>query len=173
MRLNVTELGRGSKVLNHSYRPEELVLDEETQLVEPLEVSLRAQSNGVEVRIRGQIKGKVEVLCHRCLKPIPMPVEIETDVAFIPADQYGEGESAAELTEDEMEFSVFEGDELDIEDLVREQVLLSIPGRLLCSEHCRGLCPHCGTDLNSAECGCEQQETDPRWSGLSALKESR
>ena len=59
---------------------------------------------------------------------------------------------------------------IDIDELVREQVLLAVPERSLCQEDCKGLCPTCGADRNLKECGCESVEADPRWAALKNLR---
>ena len=69
-----------------------------------------------------------------------------------------------------MDFSTYDGDRIDLDEIVREQILLALPTRQLCAEDCKGLCPSCGANLNEKACGCEQQQTDPRWSALEALK---
>jgi len=69
--------------------------------------------------------------------------------------------------------AAYEGDAVDLDELVREQILLALPSRRLCREECKGLCPTCGADLNAGRCACEQREVDPRWSALADLDKSR
>jgi uncharacterized protein len=57
----------------------------------------------------------------------------------------------------------------EIDDLVREVIILAVPLKPLCSEDCKGLCPICGTDLNRSQCSCVKKETDPRWDKLKGL----
>jgi uncharacterized protein len=57
----------------------------------------------------------------------------------------------------------------EIDDLVREAVILSVPAKPLCSENCKGLCPVCGTDLNRSTCSCAKKDIDPRWDQLKGL----
>ena len=57
----------------------------------------------------------------------------------------------------------------EIDGLVREAVLLSLPLKPLCSEGCPGLCPICGVDLNKSHCECKRENTDPRWDQLKSL----
>jgi len=65
---------------------------------------------------------------------------------------------------------VFEGDELDLTELVREQILLNLPEQTFCNPDCKGLCPKCGQNRNLIDCNCEENETDPRWAALKNLK---
>ncbi len=75
-----------------------------------------------------------------------------------------------ELQKDDLIRSVYEGDAVDLDELVREQILLALPTRTLCREECKGLCPECGANLNAGECDCAQKEIDPRWAALADLK---
>ena len=65
---------------------------------------------------------------------------------------------------------VFTGKEIDLDPILREQVVLALPGYPLCKESCKGLCSSCGANLNERECGCERRVPDPRWAGLEKFK---
>jgi len=71
----------------------------------------------------------------------------------------------------DLDFSVYQNDELDLDELVIEQLELALPVRLLCREECRGLCDQCGTNFNEQQCNC-QPPIDPRWQALADLKNS-
>src|SRR4030067_53970 len=62
------------------------------------------------------------------------------------------------------------GDELDLSDLVKEQIILNLPMKPLCNDSCKGICLQCGTDLNSFNCSCSERGIDPR---LEVLKNFR
>jgi uncharacterized protein len=64
---------------------------------------------------------------------------------------------------------VFDGEALDVDEIVKEQILLAVPTRMLCREDCKGICPQCGVDKNTGECNCETKEIDPRWAALKNL----
>jgi uncharacterized protein len=68
---------------------------------------------------------------------------------------------------------VFDGAGIDIDELVTEEILLAVPDHVLCDEKCQGMCPVCGVDRNSNDCGCETQKIDPRWAGLKELVKSK
>ena len=95
----------------------------------------------------------------------------EFDLLFRPEKADAEAGERA-ITEDETEIGYYGVSGLLLEDVVREQVLLSLPGRTLCSEDCKGLCAHCGQNLNVAPCNCARsaESTDPRWGALQGLK---
>jgi uncharacterized protein len=170
MRIEIGQLEGGAKPFAHTYEPEELILDEESaRLTEAPQVRGSASLRGQEVRLRGNVSARAEVDCDRCLKAIEVPIETEFDVTYVPASNYAANETA-ELQEADLLVSVYEGDEIDVDEIVREQILLALPARALCGEECKGLCPVCGVDRNTNGCACEEKETDPRWSALKDLR---
>ncbi|HEX8890833.1 MAG TPA: DUF177 domain-containing protein [Pyrinomonadaceae bacterium] len=172
MRIELDKLELTGNRIAHVYEPEEIVLDEEhARLTSPPEVEGRVSRSGHEVRLQGKIKTTAEVDCDRCLKSVSIPVETEFDVTYVPADDYTSSD-AAELQEEDLSLSVFDGETIDIDELVREQVLLALPNRALCGEDCKGLCPICGADRNVNPCDCQSKEIDPRWAGLEKLVNS-
>jgi uncharacterized protein len=102
------------------------------------------------------------------LKPVDVPVNAEFRLEYVTPEAYA-ASSAAELEERDMSLSVFDGDAIDIDELVVEQLLLALPSRILCQEDCKGLCPVCGNNRNLKECSCESAEVDPRWGALKEL----
>ena len=171
MRIELDKLEGKSKAFAHTYEPGEIVLDEENaRLVEEPQINGRINRSGQEVRLQGTITARAEVDCDRCLKSMAVPIETDFDVTYIPAVDYERIETA-ELQAEDLSLSVFEGEAIDVDELVREQVLLALPPRILCTEECKGLCPVCGADKNQQDCACEPAQTDPRWAGLARLKE--
>ena len=122
-----------------------------------------------DIRVRASYSGSFEVLCARCVEPVAVPLAGEFDLLFRPEVADAEpGERA--ITEDETEIGYYAKSGLLLEDVVREQVLLTLPGRTLCGDDCKGLCPRCGQNLNSDPCHCAEAETkDVRWSALQGL----
>ncbi len=121
-----------------------------------------------DIRIRAKLAGHFDLLCARCLTSVPTPLETSFDLIFRPGGIDAEsGEHA--ITEDETEIGYYEKSGLPLEDVVREQVLLTLPGRALCQEACKGLCPQCGADRNAGDCGCGETAGDPRWRALAGI----
>ena len=121
-----------------------------------------------DIRLRASYKGEFEILCARCVEPVPQTLEGEFDLIFRPTGVDAEtGEHA--ITPDETEIGYYEESGLLLEDVVREQVLLSLPTRILCKPDCQGLCPRCGQNQNLATCSCEQASPDARWNALAGL----
>ena len=116
--------------------------------------------------VAGRLSAEVEATCSRCLEPFTLPVAADFDLGYVPrTENLGEGER--EIEEDDLTTAFYADDQIDLRELIAEQLHLAMPMKALCSEGCKGLCPQCGTNLNSATCSCDPQWTDPR---LSALK---
>jgi len=121
-----------------------------------------------DIRLRAKVSGDFEAPCARCLEPVAEQVEASFDLIFRPAAADAEpGEHS--ITEDETEIGYYETSGLLLEDAVREQVLLALPGRLLCQQDCQGLCPQCGANRNRTQCDCVQPVADSRWKALADL----
>jgi len=120
--------------------------------------------------LRARLSYERTLVCDRCLKPyvesIAEPLETML-VAGGDSDESGE----RQLGEDDFGLQRVEGEDLETEGLVREQVLLSLPAKPLCRPDCAGLCPRCGADLASEPCRCSAEPDDGHWPGLAALRE--
>jgi uncharacterized protein len=103
------------------------------------------------------------------LQPVEAPVSADFTLEYITGSEY-ESSEVAELTEAEMSVAVFDGEGLDVDEIVKEQILLAVPTRMLCREDCKGICPECGIDRNTGECSCVADNIDPRWAALKNLK---
>jgi len=169
MRIELTNLEDGGGKFAHVYHPEELdLLDERVWLAGPASVNGVVRRIGGKVVVIGRAEAPARVECDRCLKPVEFPVSTDFSVDYITGRDY-ESTNVVELTEDEMSLSVFDGDAIDVDDIVREQVLLAVPARALCHQDCKGICPTCGADRNAGSCDCETSEIDPRWAALKKL----
>ncbi|HXX81186.1 MAG TPA: DUF177 domain-containing protein [Thermodesulfovibrionales bacterium] len=137
-------------------------------LLSPVKVLLRLEKVGSEVLAQGEVATRMELQCSRCLRNFPKDMDMKIDVVYHPLEEL-KGEEKHEVKEDELNMGFYKGDELDIQDLIVEQILLSVPMKPLCSESCRGICPRCGADMNANPCRCEQKGTDPRLAVLKKL----
>jgi uncharacterized protein len=121
-----------------------------------------------DIRVRAHYTGSFEMECARCVEPVLTPLAASFDLIFRPQDADADGAERA-ITVDETEIGYYEKSGLLLEDVVREQVLLTLPGRALCQPDCKGLCPRCGQNLNQAICSCETAPADVRWNALAGL----
>jgi uncharacterized protein len=169
MRIELASLESGKGTFTHAYAPGELVLeDSRVSLREPPTVSGDIRQKGQRVRVHGRVLGRVQVECDRCLKLVELPVDSRFDIEYITAEDY-QAQRAVELTEDDLSLSVFDGEAIDVDELVTEELLLTLPDHILCSESCKGMCAVCGVDKNLSECKCDTQQVDSRWAGLKEL----
>jgi len=122
-----------------------------------------------DIRLRGRFEGQFQVPCARCVEPVDVPLAGDFDLIFRPLGADA-GASERSITAPETEIGYYQRDSLLLEDVLREQVLLSLPVRTLCKPDCKGLCPRCGQNRNSQDCSCEEGQTDPRWEALSGLR---
>ena len=122
-----------------------------------------------DIRLRGRFKGVFQVPCARCLEPVSTPLEGDYDLIFRPVGVDG-GSAERSISAQETEIGYYQGDSLLLEDVLREQVLLSLPVRTLCKPDCNGLCPRCGKNRNLDACTCDEGPSDPRWEALSGLR---
>ncbi len=106
--------------------------------------------------------------CARCLEPVREDFSVTLERTVAAADSLSE----KQLEENVDEYAVIEDDRLDLDELIREEILLSFPMRILCSPDCPGLCPKCGKPLRLGDCGCPKKEPDPRLAILKTLLES-
>ncbi len=179
MLIKIKDLQLQRLEFNEAFQPGAIDLGGDTKQVAPLETSGRAElieeNRGHkeildDIRLVGKLATEVEVACERCLEPVQQPVSREFELLYRPQGADKTKEEAA-VSKGETEISYYEGDGLLLEDVLREQVLLAIPYRVLCQENCKGLCPTCGRNLNSGTCDCKDAQPDPRWNALGDLRE--
>jgi uncharacterized protein len=176
MRIELVNLEHGRRDFAHVYQPDELgsfndragALDERVTLVEPVAVNGAVRLVRTEVFVNAHIETRAAVECDRCLKQVELPVDVDFELEYVTGQAY-ESTAAAELTENDLSVSVFDGDALDVDEMVKEQILLAVPTRTLCRPDCKGICPECGIDKNTGDCNCDTNDVDPRWAALKNL----
>lgn len=170
MRIELENLEGGKGHFAHVYQPDDLnPVDERVGLTAPANVKGSVRLSGNEVFVNGHVDTRAQVECDRCLKPVELPVSADFALEYITGPEY-ESSDVAELSEAEMSVSVFDGKGIDVDEIVKEQVLLAVPTRMLCREDCKGICPECGIDKNTGECQCVTDDIDPRWAALRNLE---
>jgi uncharacterized protein len=153
-----------------SIEPSSIDLEDETiSLTKPLQLIGKLTKKSVQVDVEGKINGEIELICSRCLENAATNIENAFKVAFITND-YFTTETEAELNEEDLDVSLYDGETIDLIELAREQMLLEVPTHFVCKSDCKGLCPKCGNNLNNQTCNCETKEIDPRWQSLRKLK---
>jgi DUF177 domain-containing protein len=139
--------------------------------VGPLDWTASAERAEAEIRINGTLTTTVECPCSRCLEAARMALSKPFDLFFRERDKemFDEDEEV-ELDEEDTRTAFFTGTKLAIADILREQVLLALPMKVLCRVDCKGLCPICGINLNSGTCTCSREEFNPHMDVLLEIK---
>lgn len=138
------------------------------KLTSPAVGTLSVRKVGSELVVEGDIKLSALFECSRCLNEYNAEIAVPVNVIYQPVSEY-RVEGKHEVREDELDTGFYAGDEFDVLEMVKEQVLLNIPMKSLCSETCRGLCQVCGKDLNVSACSCSIEKIDPRLEKLKQL----
>ena len=178
MRFLLQDLLQDSIEFSEVYGPAAIAYGDEVVPTGPLAVNGRAdlveEHHGPhqivsDIRVRAHYQGSFELPCARCIEPVSQPLEGDFDLLYRPAG-LPHLEEDDSISTAETEIGYYQGDGLDLEDVLREQVLLTLPARVLCQADCKGLCPHCGQNLNTAQCNCQAAAADPRWNALGDLR---
>lgn len=171
MIISLARLPADGLKFEHRYAAGELDLGHyDFELEQPPVVRGRVDQVGAEMRLRGSIEAGLKRPCDRCLKDVSLRVELPFDLFYTADDPGANRTGEIELHERDLDFAVYQNDEIDLDEMVLEQLELSLPTRVLCREDCRGLCPQCGVDWNQESCACTAP-IDPRWQALEAMKE--
>ena len=126
----------------------------------PLLIDGSITNNTQSFEFKAKVTGKMTVHCARCNQPLEVPVKFK--IAEILAREDGTASHDEDIV-------LVSGTEIDISDIVLNNFLTNVSGKYLCKEDCKGLCPHCGADLNEGDCGCQKEEIDPRWAALAEI----
>jgi uncharacterized protein len=139
----------------------------------PLTVKLRVIPSAGLFQAEGLIRGTASLPCGRCLAVADTPLKCTFRLSFartIPGPDTESPPETRELQAEELGIVLFEGDDIDLRDVIQEQVIMAIPMQPLCREDCSGLCARCGANLNDGPCDCTGDEVDPRLAILKKLK---
>ena len=143
----------------------------EFKQVGPLEVVATAELLEGQIRVSGELRTKIEMVCARCLEPVVEDLHRNFDLFYRPLVAQAKPNEEEQLKVDDTEIGFFKGEGMFLADVLNEQVLLSLPMKVICRSDCRGLCPSCGANLNHEECRCETHAMDPRMAPLARLKQ--
>jgi len=170
MKIELENLEKAGGSFSREYQTDQLTFDDQDLgLLTPVNVVGRIRRREREVEVRGKLDTTVAISCGRCLKSVELPIQVEFAERFTPAVPW-KNEEQHELQQEDLDLAVFDGEGIELDDLVREEILLALPGHVLCDEECRGLCPTCGIDLNARTCNCITDGNDSRWDKLKDLQ---
>ena len=151
----------------------DMLQNHECEFLEPLKIRIKAFSVRDLFEVQGAFQTRVRLTCSRCLKDFDTSFKSEFELTYT--------KELASITETSVEEEVemriadigllyFRGEEINLRDGIQEQVVLAFPQRFLCAEACKGLCTHCGADLNQGECGCKVAPATNKFAALKDLK---
>ena len=154
-----------------SFEPGVVDLGDGIRQIGNLDWAATAERVGEEVRIAGTLDATLEISCSRCLEPARVRVNRPFDLFFRERDEtmFDEDEEVG-LDEEDTRTTFFTGTKLAIADILSEQILLALPMKVLCTVDCKGLCPTCGTNLNSGSCRCPAEDFNPHMDSLLEVK---
>lgn len=172
MHLSLRSVQSAHEHVDQRYEPSLFLMveGEAFSIVSPVTLSFDIDRQEIgRYRLAGLLTGEVELACSRCLEPFRLPVATRFDLRYVPrTENAGEGER--EVEEDDLATAFYDDDQIDLGHLVMEQFQLALPMKPLCSDACKGLCPQCGTNLNTGSCNCGSTWEDPRLAVLEKLK---
>ena len=163
MKIQVGGLSDG--VFHFSFAVDSTTLGLDEHFRDQVVAKARLEKSGSQFFLSTNIEALGSFECDRCLTPFPSPLASSYRMYYVTQEGADKSVDPAELQIVPPGFSV-----IDLSEDVRQTVLLSVPLKVLCSENCRGLCPHCGINLNAATCTCTEKTVDTRWEQLSKLK---
>src|ERR1700759_1475107 len=160
MLIRVRELELRKLEFDENYQPGAIDFGADFRQICPLHSQGRAElifehrghhQDVEDIRVIGEVTAHLEFSCARCLAPVGEDVKTAFDLIYRPLGVDRRADEVS-ISEAETEIGYYQGEGLLLEDVLREQVLLATPVRALCREDCKGLCPHCGRNLNVEQC---------------------
>ena len=139
------------------------------RIVAPVALKAVVRKDHMQFRLIGRMKTTVELTCSRCLVAFPMDLDEGFDVLYLPRGESGSAEERL-VEDDDLSTAFYSDHVIDLGQLMQEQCYLAVPMKPLCADACRGLCPSCGTNLNTDACTCQPVWVDPRLAVLEQLR---
>ncbi len=137
----------------------------------PVKGRLKFSNTSGHILIRGNIDTEIELECNRCAKAYARKIEMKVEEEIpLKGDHVDtdEWEMDGDLPEEQKE-PIFEDNVLNLTELLRQNILVAVPIKQLCSDGCKGICPICGKDLAEGDCGCEEQPVNSPFAKLQSL----
>lgn len=134
------------------------------RIVKPMQAKIFVQPADEGLLVRGEITGEVAVPCNRCAEDAIAKIDSSfSEYEDIPEESRGRQQDGCIVYQMHVPM-------LNLAEVCWEQFMLAMPVRPLCSDDCKGICPTCGQNLNTGQCGCSQTAGDPRLAALRNVK---
>lgn len=165
-RINISNLSEGVHGYIFEAEPSKIGLDE--RFVSMVRIKVKLDKSLRQIHLQADISAEGTFVCDRCLNNFKWQIAKNYSMIYILGDR-----STMDLKKEE-EIQVISADTncIDLDEDVRQYILLAVPQKLLCREECLGICPTCGVNRNNENCACDAQVTDSRWDALKKLSQS-
>ena len=162
-RINISNLSEGIHEHVFETEPSKIGLDERFRSM--VKVKVRLDKSLRQILLQAKMRAEGAFVCDRCLDNFIWKMDKKYSMVYI------QGDRSMIESKKEDEFQVLSADTnyIDLDEDVRQYILLAIPQKLLCREECLGICPTCGVNRNNESCTCEVHVTDSRWDALKKL----
>jgi uncharacterized protein len=138
----------------------------------PVDVRIHATIAGETILIEGKLSTGVRLACSRCLDPFDLKIDTDISTTALPDMTSMSTTDAGDDTElkgEDIDVIFYHGKSIDLGDEIAQQIIMALPFKPLCSQTCKGLCSHCGADLNKAPCQCPAQDESSPFAVLKSL----
>lgn len=136
----------------------EFLIEDSAYLIESVDYDMNLTREQSKIKVKGTLRTTLMLACVRCLEEYEMPIDSHFDLVLFPAAELAEADK--EVKSEEIEYIFYEGNKIDLEKILSEQINLSLPFNPVCRESCKGLCSNCGANLNEGDCHCEHPGPD-------------
>lgn len=164
---DIPEHGIECEIRDSSWFPGDLL---EQAGLEAVHIRL-IKKNENRIELKGNLLTRVSLECDRCLKRYAYPVDSSMQLV-VEVEENGEHWRLQDIETSGTELETVSVDKpiVDLGEILRQQLFLSLPEKRLCVEKCLGLCPQCGADLNERNCSCSRPVESSPFSVLEKLK---
>lgn len=162
-RINISKLSEGIYNYHFEAEPSKIGLDE--RFIGRIRIKAKLDKSLRQIFLQAEIQAEGSFFCDRCLENFHQEMNTAYSMVYVQGAR-----STIDLNnEEEIQILTADLNYIDLDDDVRQYILLTIPQKLLCREDCQGFCPTCGVNKNIASCSCYDQMVDSRWDALKKL----
>ncbi|MDR2017709.1 MAG: DUF177 domain-containing protein [Syntrophobacterales bacterium] len=119
----------------------------------PVEYELLVRRSGDIMRVKGSVGCTLTLTCSKCMDEFAFPVDAELDIELAPKTLMLSA-SELELKGEDLDVYYYDGDEIEFDPFIYDEIMLNVPIKPVCGEDCKGLCEVCGANRNHEECRC-------------------
>jgi uncharacterized protein len=145
------------------------IADHEVAVVQPIAIACQFYKVDREVVVRGTLQSAVRLTCSRCAEEFEQPLSSPLEAVYLPMHETS-SERANELEQGGAEVYSYAEQVIDIAEMVRDKLLLSVPLQPHCMAGCKGLCPSCGVNRNAVGCQCAEEKLGSPFELLKSLR---